>query len=499
MPAWRVEVGDLRRRGLPRLRAGARNVGGDRPADGVLAGRLQGAGEPDRVGVVAVDGVHAHLAGGDGAGLVEHDGVDAPGRLEDGGVADHDAELRGPAGADEQRRRGGEPERAGAGDDQHGHGRGEAALGVAQQGPQGEGEHGDAEHHRDEHRGDLVGEPLHGCLRGLRVRDQGGDPGQGGVRADAGDLDDQAAAGAHGGADDLVALALVDREALPGHHRLVDRGATLYDDPVGGDLLAGAHHEAHPRPEQVHVDQALGAVLVEDGGLLGAHPEQRPERGAGPVLGPGLAPPAEQQERGDGGGDLDVAVHAAGERLEGRPAVGHQGAEGDQGVHGAGAVPGVEEGGPVERPAAVRHDGGGQDQPGPHHPGVVGHAGGHHQHEHDDGQRDARRAGDGGSRPRPPAPLPPRRRESAGSGGGGDRGGVAGRLHRRHQRVARHESGVEVDRRGRCGEVHGGAHAVQPVELLLDPADARGAGHPADQEVDVLFLLAGRGVAHASA
>ena len=54
-----------------------------------------------------------------GAGLVEHDGVDAAGRLEDLGTLDEDAELRAATGADEQRGRCREPERARAGDDQH--------------------------------------------------------------------------------------------------------------------------------------------------------------------------------------------------------------------------------------------------------------------------------------------------------------------------------------------------------------------------------------------
>ena len=54
------------------------------------------------------------------AGLVEHDRVDAAGRLEHLGPLDQDAELRAAARADEQRRRRREAERARAGDDQHG-------------------------------------------------------------------------------------------------------------------------------------------------------------------------------------------------------------------------------------------------------------------------------------------------------------------------------------------------------------------------------------------
>ena len=63
-----------------------------------------------------------HPPGRHRAGLVEHDGVDAAGRLEHLGALDQDAELGAAAGADQQRGRRGQPERARAGDDQHGDG-----------------------------------------------------------------------------------------------------------------------------------------------------------------------------------------------------------------------------------------------------------------------------------------------------------------------------------------------------------------------------------------
>ena len=72
-----------------------------------------------------IDVAHLHPAGRDRAGLVEHDRVDAARRLEHLGALDQDAELGAAAGADEQRRRRGESERARAGDDQHGDRRGE--------------------------------------------------------------------------------------------------------------------------------------------------------------------------------------------------------------------------------------------------------------------------------------------------------------------------------------------------------------------------------------
>ena len=52
-------------------------------------------------------------------------GVDPPGRLEDLGALDEDAELRAAAGADQQGGGRGQAEGARAGDDQHGDGGGE--------------------------------------------------------------------------------------------------------------------------------------------------------------------------------------------------------------------------------------------------------------------------------------------------------------------------------------------------------------------------------------
>src|SRR4051812_50196447 len=62
--------------------------------------------------------------------LVEHDRVDAAGRLEHLRPLDQDPELRTTAGADEQRRRGRKAEGAWAGDDENGDGGGEGEGGV---------------------------------------------------------------------------------------------------------------------------------------------------------------------------------------------------------------------------------------------------------------------------------------------------------------------------------------------------------------------------------
>ena len=67
-------------------------------------------------------------AGGDGAGLVEHDGVDPAGALQDLRALDQDAELGPAAGADQQGGRGRQPQGAGAGDDRARRRRGDRAA-----------------------------------------------------------------------------------------------------------------------------------------------------------------------------------------------------------------------------------------------------------------------------------------------------------------------------------------------------------------------------------
>ena len=199
---------------------------------------------------LAVGGHHVvdgHLAGGHGAGLVEHDRVDPAGRLEHLGALDQDAELGAAPGADHQRRRRRQAQRARAGDDQHGDRGGErgrrAAAGAE---PEAEGGDGEPDHDRHEDAGDPVGQALHLGLAVLGVLDEPGHLGELGVGADPGRAHDEPAAGVDGRADDRVAGADLDRHRLAGEHRGVDRGGALDDLAVGRDLLAGADDELSP-------------------------------------------------------------------------------------------------------------------------------------------------------------------------------------------------------------------------------------------------------------
>jgi hypothetical protein len=172
---------------------------GDGAPDGVLGGVLEGAGDGEHLleGLTLgrVDLADAHVAGGHGAGLVEDDGVDAAGGLQDLWAFDEDAELCAATGADEQRCGGGEPEGAGAGDDQDGDGGGEGrGGGVAGDEPGRQGGQRETDDDGDEHGGHAVGESLDVGLAVLGVLDEAGHLGELGVGADAGGLHDQASA-----------------------------------------------------------------------------------------------------------------------------------------------------------------------------------------------------------------------------------------------------------------------------------------------------------------
>ncbi len=359
-PGQGGEVVDHRDAGPRRGHDGAR--------DGVLGGGLDRGREAQELRVVGLDADHRHPAGRDGAGLVEHDRVDGPGRLEHLRATDQDAELGAATGADHQCGRRGQAERAGAGDDEDGDRRREGVRGVAgEQQPAQQGEERDHQHDRDEHRGDAVGEALDRSLGPLRLLDQPGDLREPGVGADAGGSDDEATGGVDRGPDDGVARPDVDRDRLTGEQREVDRRDAVLDDAVGGDLLARADHEPVADREPLDGDESL-AVVVEEADLLGAELHQGAQGVAGPLLAAALGVPAGEQERGHDRRGLEVEVALTAHHRDRRPGPGGDGPERDEGVHRARAVAGVDGGGPVELPAGPPHHDAGQQQ-GPPLPG----------------------------------------------------------------------------------------------------------------------------------
>ena len=376
--------------------------------------------------------------------------------------------------------------------------------------PEPERGDGEGDDDRHEHGRDPVGEALHRRLAGLGVLDEPGDLGQLGVGADPGGPHDEPAAGVDGGTGDGVAGADLDGHRLAGEQRGVDGRRAVLDDAVGGDLLARAHDEAVADGELVDRDAHLGAV-AEHGDVLGAELEQRPQRGAGAALGPGLEVAAGEDERRHAGGDLEVdhaGAHRRARRVNVKPWVmpGHAGvaeeqrvqrpaergqhAERDERVHRRRGVAQVGPGRPVERPRAPGHDRGGQRQRQPLPVLELqrrDHRQQHHRHRQDaetiSRSRSGARLVDGFDR------------SSARRGRRRGRPGVAGRV------AGRLDLGDEVvdgDRRRRRatlgllgGVVDRGRDAVELVEALLDAGRARRARHAADDEVDAATGVVG--------
>ena len=315
------------------------------------------------------------------------------------------------------------------------------------------------------------------------------------------------------GADDGVAGADLDGYGLAGEQARVDRAAALDNRAVGGDLLAGADDEDVADSELADRDPRLGLCAVraaQDGDVLGAELQQGGHGRARASLRAGLGVAAGEQEHRHQAGDLEVDLAAGrsprrGER-EGhrhaahpgvaeeqrvqRPAEGGQHAHADEGVHGGRAVPGVGRGGAVERPGAPDGDGCGEGQREPLPVGELQRR--DHAQEED---RDAERG-----RGHEPVAERPQRVGGVRSGRvvGIRRGGqgrrVAGGGHRGEQLVGRHVARV-LDMGLLGGVVDARGHAVELVELALDPAGAGGAGHAGDLQV---HGLRGRRRGHAT-
>ena len=253
----------------------------------------------------------SHLAAGDGAGLIEHDGVDLASGLQHLRTLDEDAHLRTAPGADEQRGRGCQTQRAGAGDDEHGDRCGErGGDGEPASQPGAEGDERDDDDDRHEDAGDAIGQTLHLGLAGLRVLDELRHLCELCVRTHTSRPHDQAAAGVDGGTGDRVALADLDRHGLAGEHRGVHRGGAGGHETVGGDLLAWTDDELVADRQLRGGDLHLYAV-AEYGDFLRAQLQEGAQRGPGLALGSLLEVAAGEDEHRHARADFEVDVRRA--------------------------------------------------------------------------------------------------------------------------------------------------------------------------------------------
>jgi hypothetical protein len=239
--------------------------GNECAGDRMLGVVLDRPGERQELGLVVpperFELDHTHGARRDRPRLVEHDGVDHTGGLQGIRSLDEDAQLAAAADADHEGGRGGEPQRAGAGDDQDGDGGAEGGTWWrAEQQPRGQSEDREHEDRRDEHRDDLVDERLDGGLARLGLLGQHGELGQLGVGAETLRGHDEDAVEVRGTGQDGSSRRDLDRVGLTGHRGGVDRGCSAHHLAVRGDALAGPDHEPLPHPQLTDRYHLLAAL-----------------------------------------------------------------------------------------------------------------------------------------------------------------------------------------------------------------------------------------------
>ena len=322
----------------------------DRGRERVLRSKLGARDQPQRFVLADVGAGHPvhHLRASDGerSGLVERDDVDLLRHLERLRALDEDAARRAAAGADHDRRRGREPERARAGDDEHRDERGdgvrEVRLGAVDP-PRDRRRGRDDEHDRNEDRRDAVDETLDRGLRSLRLLHEAHDLRERGVGADARRAEAQGPAGVDRASRDVVARALFDRDRFAGEHRLVDGGVAGDHETVGRDRLARPHDDDVADLQLVDRHVLFRSPGSPHARRLRAEREQAADRVGGVRASARLEVPADEDQRDDRRGGLVVEVlmrvetgvreDLRQERRDDRDAVGGGRADDDEGVH----------------------------------------------------------------------------------------------------------------------------------------------------------------------
>ena len=253
-----VGVGALQDRACQRVLAAQLQPGGH--AEQEFFRHIAGADDPD----------NARLAGGDGAGLVQQDGVGVAGGLKAGGCFEQDAVFGTHTAADHDSYRRGQPQCAGAADDQHADAaRQRKGEGLAEQQPDQKGGRCNADDGGHKDAGNLVGSLGQRGLGGGGIPHKADDLRQGGVLPDTLGPAGQCAVLVDGGGADRGAGELVHWHTLTGEGRLIDRGKPLGDGAVHRDALAGADQKEVADSDLADRDGDLLPIAQHAGGLGG--------------------------------------------------------------------------------------------------------------------------------------------------------------------------------------------------------------------------------------
>ena len=225
---------------------------------------------------------------GDGAGLVENDGIYVPQGFQRFGGFNQDAVFRALAGSYHNGYRGGKAQGAGAGDDQHRHGRGQRLTdAVAGDQPDNGCNEGDTHDHRHKDTGDFVGQSGNGGLGPGGILHQPDHLSQRRVLAHTGGPDRQNAGTVDRRGDDRITGAFVHRDGFPGEGRLVHGRLALHHHAIHRHGLAGPHQQQIPQLYLLHGNFHFAAV-PQNRGRFGGQIEQPGNGLTGAALGAGL-------------------------------------------------------------------------------------------------------------------------------------------------------------------------------------------------------------------
>ena len=281
-----LDLGELRCSRL-RRRAGSPRQGDARCR---LRARRRGAAPRHRSKPVRrLDAGQRRLALGQRAGLVDDERIDRGEALERRGIAHQHAGLRAAPGRHHDRDRRGEPERAGAGDDQHAHRRHQRVGELRRRSRTQPGDEGD---HRDQRSPPARNSPTP-CRQA-----------PGSARASAAPSATMATTWASVVSAPVRSTrmsklpvpfsvppvtrspaSLLDRHRLAGQHQLIDGAAALDHGAVDRHLVAGPHAQ-HVADLDLGERHGLGLAVVQHAQRgLGREIEQGADGAAGPLAG----------------------------------------------------------------------------------------------------------------------------------------------------------------------------------------------------------------------
>ena len=247
---------------------------------------------------------------GDGAGLVENDGLHAVGHLQALCVSDEDAVGCTGSGSHHDSRRCGQAQCTRTGNDEHGdkvdHGWGKTDI--TQSKPEDKGDDCNGDHHRHKDGGNPVCKGLNRCLGALGLAYQFDDPGDHGFVAHSSGIEYDTPGGVDGTADDLIALHAFHGQAFAGDHGFIDSAASTHDESIHRDSAARPHDKCVPVLYLFRRDLDLAAFTHDNGGCR-SEVEKTGDSLGGPALGSCLQQFAEQDKGDDSGGSIKIDIH----------------------------------------------------------------------------------------------------------------------------------------------------------------------------------------------